>query len=175
MVGMSLDSYLKIGEYMSYVDSVLGKDESVEYEAVVSILPFFPRFILGLIFIAGGLFVFFNPIGHKILNFEIGKILPFALAILGLIIFSSPIIAKETTELVITNRRIIAKFGLISRYTIEINLSKIESISVSQSILGRFLNYGDLQIVGTGGTREPISFINEPLAFRRKVDEILNG
>jgi uncharacterized membrane protein YdbT with pleckstrin-like domain len=125
--------------------------------------------------IAGGVFFFFNPIGYKFLNGEIGKILPFALAILGLIIFVSPIIAKETTELVITNRRIVAKFGLISRYTIEINLSKIESISVSQSILGRFLNYGDLQIVGTGGTREPISFINEPLAFRRKVDEILNG
>jgi uncharacterized membrane protein YdbT with pleckstrin-like domain len=93
----------------------------------------------------------------------------------GLFVLIGPIIAKETTELVITNRRIIAKFGLISRYTIEINLPKVESISVSQSILGRMLDYGNLQIVGTGGTKEPILYISQPLMFRRKFDEILNG
>jgi uncharacterized membrane protein YdbT with pleckstrin-like domain len=92
----------------------------------------------------------------------------------GLFVLVKPIIIKETTELVITNRRIIAKVGLVSRHTIEINLSKVESISVSQSILGRLLNYGDLEIVGTGGTREPILYISEPLMFRRKYDEILN-
>jgi len=54
-------------------------------------------------------------------------------------------------------------------------LPKVESISVSQSILGRMLDYGNLQIVGTGGTKEPIPCISQPLMFRRKFDEILNG
>jgi uncharacterized membrane protein YdbT with pleckstrin-like domain len=160
---------------MSYVSSVLGKDETVQYEANVSLLPFLPRFIFGLGLVVGGLFTFTITINEKIGPVPLETILGYGLLIWGLFVLIQPIIAKETTELVITNRRIIAKFGLISRYTIEINLPKVESISVSQSILGRMLDYGNLQIVGTGGTREPILFISKPLMFRRKFDEILNN
>ena len=160
---------------MSYVSSVLGKDETVQYEANVSLLPFLPRFIFGLGLVVGGLFTFTITINEKIGPVPVETILGYGLLIWGLFVLIQPIIAKETTELVITNRRIIAKFGLISRYTIEINLPKVESISVSQSILGRMLDYGNLQIVGTGGTREPILFISKPLMFRRKFDEILNN
>ena len=160
---------------MSYVSSVLGKDETVQYEANVSLLPFLPRFIFGLGLVVGGLFTFTISINEKIGTVPVETILGYGLLIWGLFVLIQPIIAKETTELVITNRRIIAKFGLISRYTIEINLPKVESISVSQSILGRMLDYGNLQIVGTGGTREPILFISKPLMFRRKFDEILNN
>lgn len=160
---------------MSYVSSVLGKDETVQYEANVSLLPFLPRFIFGIGLVAGGLFTFTIAINEKIGTVPVETILGCGLLIWGLFVLIQPIIAKETTELVITNRRIIAKFGLISRYTIEINLPKVESISVSQSILGRMLDYGNLQIVGTGGTREPILFISKPLMFRRKFDEILNN
>jgi uncharacterized membrane protein YdbT with pleckstrin-like domain len=160
---------------MSYVNSVLGKDESIQYEATVSLLPFLPRFIFGLILVGGGIFSFTVSFKEKIGAVPAETILGSALILWGLLVLVKPIIAKETTELVITNRRIIAKFGLISRYTIEMNLPKVESISVSQSILGRMLNYGNLQIVGTGGTREPILYISQPLIFRRKFDEILNG
>ena len=125
--------------------------------------------------VVGGLFTFTITINEKIGPVPVETILGYGLLIWGLFVLIQPIIAKETTELVITNRRIIAKFGLISRYTIEINLPKVESISVSQSILGRMLDYGNLQIVGTGGTREPILFISKPLMFRRKFDEILNN
>ena len=160
---------------MSYVNSVLGKDESVQYEATVSLLPFLPRFIFGLILLGGGIFSFTISFNEKFGSVPAETILGSALILWGLFVLIGPIIAKETTELVITNRRIIAKFGLISRYTIEINLPKVESISVSQSILGRMLDYGNLQIVGTGGTKEPILYISQPLMFRRKFDEILNG
>ena len=160
---------------MSYVSSVLGKDESVQYEATVSLLPFLPRFIFGLILLGGGIFSFTISFNEKFGSVPAETILGSALILWSLFVLIGPIIAKETTELVITNRRIIAKFGLISRYTIEINLPKVESISVSQSILGRMLDYGNLQIVGTGGTKEPILYISQPLMFRRKFDEILNG
>ena len=141
----------------------------------MSLLPFLPRFIFGLILVGGGIFSFTVSFKEKIGAVPAETILGSALILWGLLVLVKPIIAKETTELVITNRRIIAKFGLISRYTIEMNLPKVESISVSQSILGRMLNYGNLQIVGTGGTREPILYISQPLIFRRKFDEILNG
>jgi uncharacterized membrane protein YdbT with pleckstrin-like domain len=159
---------------MSYVSSVLGRDEAVQYEANVSLLPFLLDLTFGLALFVGGIISLGMTLKGKLGAIPLETVLGGGLILWGLFVLVKPIIIKETTELVITNRRIIAKVGLVSRHTIEINLSKVESISVSQSILGRLLNYGDLEIVGTGGTREPILYISEPLMFRRKYDEILN-
>ena len=159
---------------MSYVSSVLGRDEAVQYEASVSLLPFLIDLIFGVVLFVGGIICLGMTLKGKLGAIPLETVLGGGLILWGLFVLVKPIIIKETTELVITNRRIIAKVGLVSRHTIEINLSKVESISVSQSILGRLLNYGDLEIVGTGGTREPILYISEPLMFRRKYDEILN-
>lgn len=160
---------------MSYVNSVLGSDESVLYEANVSLLPFLYKFIFGFSLLIFGIISFTIPFYERVGTIQLKTGLGIALLICGILILIQPFIVKETTELVITNRRIIAKFGLISRYTIEINLPKVESISVSQTMMGRILNYGDLEIVGTGGTREPIPYVRYPLVFRRKFDEILNS
>ena len=159
---------------MSYVSSVLGRDEAVQYEANVSLLPFLLDLTYGVALFVGGIISLGMTLKGKLGVIPLETVLGGGLILWGLFVLVKPIIIKETTELVITNRRIIAKVGLVSRHTIEINLSKVESISVSQSILGRLLNYGDLEIVGTGGTREPILYISEPLMFRRKYDEILN-
>jgi len=43
-------------------------------------------------------------------------------------------------EFVITNRRIVIKEGFIARRTFEMNLSKIETVNVDQSVMGRILN-----------------------------------
>jgi uncharacterized membrane protein YdbT with pleckstrin-like domain len=159
---------------MSYVSSVLGRDEAVQYETNISLLPFLLDLIFGVALFLGGIISLGMTLKGKLGAIPLETVLGGGLILWGLFVLVKPIIIKETTELVITNRRIIAKVGLVSRHTIEINLSKVESISVSQSILGRLLNYGDLEIVGTGGTREPILYISEPLMFRRKYDEILN-
>jgi uncharacterized membrane protein YdbT with pleckstrin-like domain len=64
---------------------------------------------------------------------------------------------------------VIVKIGFLSRRTIEINLSRVESIQVDQSLLGRVLNYGTIVVIGTGGTKEPFTLIADPLAFRHAV------
>lgn len=89
-----------------------------------------------------------------------------------LTLFIAPLIDKYTDEFVITNKRLIIKTGLISRKTFEMNHSKIESVNVDQSILGRILGYGTLRIVGSGGTREIFPKIRDPLAFRKKFQEL---
>lgn len=83
-------------------------------------------------------------------------------------LFIAPLIAYLTSEFAITNKRVIIKTGFISRNTFEMNLSKIESINVNQSILARILGYGTIVIMGTGSMREPFADIKDPLAFRRK-------
>ena len=55
------------------------------------------------------------------------------------------------TEIAVTNRRIIYKRGFINRHTEEMNMDKVASVDVDQSILGRMLDYGTVHIVGTGG------------------------
>lgn len=76
------------------------------------------------------------------------------------------------SEYVITNRRIIIKTGFIARNTFEMNLSKIESVNVEQSIMGRILNYGSITIIGSGGTRETFHNIAHPLEFRKSFQEL---
>ena len=52
------------------------------------------------------------------------------------------------------------------------NLAKVESLHVDQSLLGRILNYGDVTVVGTGASLEPLRGIASPLELRRKLGEV---
>ena len=91
-----------------------------------------------------------------------------------LTLFISPLIENWTSEYAITNKRVIIKIGLISRKTLEMNLSKIESVNVDQSIFGRLLGYGASTIIGTGGTRETFSDLANPIQFRRVFQECVD-
>jgi uncharacterized membrane protein YdbT with pleckstrin-like domain len=83
-----------------------------------------------------------------------------------------PLIDRRTSEFAITNKRVIMKVGLIWRTALEMNLSKIESVNVDQTILGRILGYGTITIIGTGGTRESFARISKPMEFRRIFQEL---
>jgi uncharacterized membrane protein YdbT with pleckstrin-like domain len=85
-----------------------------------------------------------------------------------LTLFIAPLIDFYTSEFAITNKRIIIKVGFITRRTIEMNLVKVESVGIDQSILGRVLGYGTVKVIGTGGTHEPFSNISNPLEFRKQ-------
>lgn len=87
-------------------------------------------------------------------------------------LFIAPLIDLYTDEFAITNKRVIIKTGLISRKTFEMNHSKIESVNVDQSVLGRILGYGTISIVGSGGTKEVFPKIKNPLRFRKKFQEL---
>jgi uncharacterized membrane protein YdbT with pleckstrin-like domain len=73
---------------------------------------------------------------------------------------------RWTTETDVTNLRIVHKEGFIQRETFEMSLDKVESVDVSQSILGRILNYGNVRILGVGEGQKTIKMIASPLAFR---------
>lgn len=78
----------------------------------------------------------------------------------------SAVIAVKTSELVITDRRVLIKVGFIQRQTFEMFISKIESVAVAQGMIGRFLDYGTVEIRGTGGSSESFATIAAPLLFR---------
>jgi uncharacterized membrane protein YdbT with pleckstrin-like domain len=133
----------------SYVERNLLDGETVLYRARVSPWGLAPLLLLGLLLIPA-----------------VG---------LGLILLLWAWVIYATTEFALTDRRVIAKTGLIARRSIEMFLDKVESFDVSQSILGRLLNYGTVTIVGTGATKEPISSISAPLTLRRHFMEAADG
>jgi uncharacterized membrane protein YdbT with pleckstrin-like domain len=75
----------------------------------------------------------------------------------------------QSTEIAVTDRRVMYKRGLISRRTVEMNVSKIETVDVEQGPLARMLNYGDVIIRGTGGTFEPLRTVAAPVSLRNAI------
>jgi uncharacterized membrane protein YdbT with pleckstrin-like domain len=85
---------------------------------------------------------------------------------LGLVLLAVAYVRYRSTELAITNLRVIAKFGFISRHTVEVNLDKVESVEVDQGVAGRLFDYGTIYISGTGTHQAPIAKISRPMEFR---------
>jgi uncharacterized membrane protein YdbT with pleckstrin-like domain len=73
------------------------------------------------------------------------------------------------TEIAVTDRRVIYKKGLIRRQTNEMNMDKVESVQVGQSILGRMLDYGTVTILGTGEGFETLRTIASPIELRNNI------
>ena len=87
-------------------------------------------------------------------------------------LFIVPALKRWSDEFVITNKRVIIKTGIFARNTFEMNLNKIESVNVDQSIFGRMLGYGTITIIGTGGTKESFTDIGNAVEFRKKFQEV---
>ena len=73
------------------------------------------------------------------------------------------------TEIAVTERRVIYKRGFINRHTIEMNMDKVATVDVDQSVLGRLFNYGTVTVQGTGMSFEPLRRIESPLALRNAI------
>jgi len=92
-----------------------------------------------------------------------------AVAVAGALWWLVRWVELRTSEFAVTSMRLIFKVGLVARYTTELLLAKVESISVTQGLLGRLLNYGDLVVTGTGGAREVFRRVHNPVGFRNEV------
>jgi len=117
--------------------------------------------------------IFLSPGGVILLGIGLGVGLspPGGLVVLvfGVLMLIAAWIRQWSGEFAVTNKRVVVKVGFISRRTIEINMSKVESVEVNQGIFARLLNYGTIMVIGTGGTKEPFDLIDDPRAFRRAV------
>ncbi len=89
--------------------------------------------------------------------------------LLAAINFVTALISWLSTEIAVTDRRILYKRGLFSRRTIEMNISKVETVDVEQGPLGMLLNFGDVIVRGTGGSFEPLRHVAAPLPLRNAI------
>lgn len=85
--------------------------------------------------------------------------------------FVAAMMRRANTELVVTDKRLIAKTGLISRSVVEQRLAKVDAIRVDQGMLGRLLGYGTVYVSGSGISAAPFRNIADPLDFKRAAEE----
>jgi hypothetical protein len=91
--------------------------------------------------------------------------------VVGLYLFAHMMLVKATTEIAVTNERLIYKKGLVARHVGELNIDRIEGVSVQQGVLGRFFNYGRVCIRGMGVGEVLLPPIESPIEFRKAVNE----
>jgi hypothetical protein len=91
--------------------------------------------------------------------------------VVGLIDVIGQAIARRFAEFSVTTRRIIAKAGVLRKRSLELMLSKVEAISVTQGLLGRIFGYGTIIVGGTGGTKEVFPNVANPEELRRQVQQ----
>ena len=94
---------------------------------------------------------------------------------LPVFIMVTPTLAYVSSELVITNIRVLIKTGIIRRQTLEMFISKIESIAIDQGFFGRVFDYGTVIVRGTGGFEERFEVIARPIEFRNWVQRMQKG
>jgi len=151
---------------MSYVTKTLQPGETVIYQTRLHWIIYSPSI---MVFIVGALtFAKSYRVNDPGLATMIGPI-GIAIMIFAVILAFRAWMKSITTEMAITNRRVVVKSGFIWRRTIEMERQKVESVFVDQSILGRLLGYGTLTLRGTGSTFEPMFHIDSPLEFRNKL------
>ena len=163
---------------MSYVDKHVIPGETVEYQTNLHWIVMLGHAGLAVFFVAAGvaLLMFSWSSGHGAESHSSALIwLALASFVVAAVLFGVGLIKRNATEMSLTNKRVIVKTGLASRRTIELLLSRIESIAVEEPALGRMLGYGTVIIRGTGGTPEVFEKIASPLEFREQVQSQISS
>jgi uncharacterized membrane protein YdbT with pleckstrin-like domain len=150
---------------MDYVTRVLQPGESVAHLSRIHPI----IFLTAILWFVAALVLFIAALSLSG-DWRIGgQALAVFAVIFGLAAGIPALIRRATTELAVTDRRVIYKSGVLARHTLEMNRSKVESADVDQSILGRIFGFGTIIVRGTGGSLEPIRMISDPLTFRSHI------
>jgi membrane protein YdbS with pleckstrin-like domain len=90
---------------------------------------------------------------------------------IGLLILLRSMIPIWTTEIAVTNHRLIVKRGWLSRSTDELQLKAIEQVNFQQGFLGRLFDFGSVDVHGTGVDDLRIPAVAGPLGFLKAIED----
>jgi len=166
---------------MSYVKKSLVPGETLLYETRHHWLVLLAPLLLTLLMVALAIGLIVESVQAKdnrgvvtgassteIRAMEIGAAV---LVVIAIATFGYGLAKRNATEMAVTNRRVLIKTGLGSRRTLDLMLTRVESIGVEETFWGRMLGYGSVVVRGTGGTPESFVMIAHPQEFRRSVQE----
>ena len=152
---------------MSYVQSVLQPGEQVRHTAKLHWIMYWPGLLFLLSAIAAFVLAYSATRGGTLWTYLAG-----VLAVVALGFLFREWFVQWTTEIALTDRRIIYKEGFVRRSTVEMHMDKVESVDVEQTIIGRLLDYGTVTVKGVGTGFEPLKMIAAPLDLRNHITGI---
>ena len=170
---------------MGYVDRNLVPGETLLYRTRHHWLVLLGPFIGGFSLLVPGLALLAEAVstrdtaglvvGSSTISPQVMAVAGAVLVLAAIILWSYGVAKRNATEMAVTDRRVLIKTGMTSRRTLDLMLSRVESIGVEESAMGRMLGYGSVIVRGTGGTPEPFVMIAHPQEFRRAVQGQIGG
>jgi uncharacterized membrane protein YdbT with pleckstrin-like domain len=159
---------------MSYVQKHLLEGETIVYETRLHWIVLIAPIVLALLFALTGVGMFVlssGATGDRSAAHQPMMILGAVFFVVALLALLRGVLVRNATEMTVTNRRVFIKVGMAARRTVELLLSRVESIGVEETAMGRMLGYGTVILHGTGGTPEIFNMIDRPLEFRTQVQQ----
>ncbi len=144
----------------AYTEKTLSKGEEVLQIVEHNILVYIPSVIFALIAIA----TFYSTSDGLRQSPSWGMFFSFGIIALYLFLYF------YTDEMVITNKRVISKRGIISSRTEELKIGKIESVIFDQSVLGRIFRFSTIRLSGTGTMKVTFKWVKDGLENKRLID-----
>lgn len=78
-------------------------------------------------------------------------------------------------EMALTNKRVLRRTGVIWIRSEELLLSRVESIEISQTVIGRILDYGTITFSGTGTSKVKLRMVRSPREVKREIENYFGG
>jgi uncharacterized membrane protein YdbT with pleckstrin-like domain len=156
---------------LGYLENNLVPGEKIIYKTGYHWIVMFWAIVISLVLDAAGIAALVRGLA---VTHDSGSSTGFVIAGIAALVLSTNIlvngiIRRRSTEVAVSNKRVLINTGIVARKSIEVLLNKVESIGVEESGLGRMLGYGTVVVRGTGGTFETFDRISHPDEFRRQV------
>ncbi len=97
----------------------------------------------------------------------------FLLGAVGVVMLCTAILTQHYLLLAITNKRVLARYGLLQMDVVDIRLSKIESIDLERMLPGHLFGYASVVVAGTGQRLIRVPYIGNAESFRRYYNEMV--
>ena len=148
---------------MSYVERVLQPGEQVRHISSIHWIVYWPGVTVALL---AAVAYWFGATRHLP---TVWLYTAYGLALVAVFLLVREWYQWWITEIAVTNRRVIYKRGLIRLHTNEMNMDKVESVQVGQSLLGQMFDFGTVKILGTGEGIEALQTIAGPIKLRNSI------
>ena len=150
---------------MGYIDKSLMEGERVVYRPRLHSAIYWRSASLAAV----GILLLVFPTEGTLFHLQIAACLLLVLfAVLG------SVSANGGRQYALTNKRIIAKKGIVERNSLELMLRKCEGVQIKQTMLGRIFNYGTVYVT-TGEATNSFEYIQDPIVFSTKIHQMIDA